>query len=55
MSWSYDPLSCLPNLRNEVVIDDRTKIFIGRRVKLAKNGGYPYVFAGGEKGKLKHI
>lgn len=45
----YDSLTNLPNLRNEVVIDDRTDFSIGRRVKLAKKGGYPYVIAAGKK------
>ena len=49
----YDSLTSHPSLRNEVVIDDRTKISIGGRVKLAKQGGYPFAIAAGKKVNFK--
>ena len=45
----YDSLSNLPNLKNEVVFDDRTYFSIGKRVTMAKNEGYPYAIAAGRK------
>ncbi|XP_051568774.1 probable proline--tRNA ligase, mitochondrial [Myxocyprinus asiaticus] len=39
----------LPNLRGEVVLDDRTQLTIGKRMKDAKNLGYPYVVVVGQK------
>ena len=44
-----DGLNEFPNLKNEVVIDDRTDLSIGRRVTSAKCNGYPYVIAAGKK------
>ena len=42
-------LSSLPNLFSEVVLDDRHKLSIGRRVKDASCLGYPFVIAVGNK------
>lgn len=39
----------LPNLRGEVVLDDRTQMTIGKRLKDAKILGYPYVVVVGQK------
>ncbi|XP_030647764.1 putative proline--tRNA ligase, mitochondrial [Chanos chanos] len=40
---------CLPNLRGEVVLDDRTQLTIGKRLKDASRLGYPYVVVVGQK------
>lgn len=39
----------LPNLRGEVVLDDRIQMTIGKRLKDAKILGYPYVVVIGQK------
>ncbi|XP_016135705.1 probable proline--tRNA ligase, mitochondrial isoform X2 [Sinocyclocheilus grahami] len=39
----------LPNLRGEVVLDDRVQMTIGKRLKDAKVLGYPYVVVVGQK------
>ncbi|CAB1323936.1 unnamed protein product [Coregonus sp. 'balchen'] len=39
----------LPSLRGEVVLDDRTQMTIGKRLKDASRLGYPYVVAVGQK------
>ncbi|XP_064791989.1 probable proline--tRNA ligase, mitochondrial [Oncorhynchus masou masou] len=39
----------LPSLRGEVVLDDRTQMTIGKRLKDASQLGYPYVVALGQK------
>uniref|UniRef100_A0A8C1KTW7 Probable proline--tRNA ligase, mitochondrial n=1 Tax=Cyprinus carpio TaxID=7962 RepID=A0A8C1KTW7_CYPCA len=39
----------LPNLRGEVVLDDRVQMTIGKRLKDAKILGYPYVVVVGQK------
>jgi prolyl-tRNA synthetase len=39
----YDELVNIPHLRGEVVIDDRTKLTVGRRLNEAERIGYPYV------------
>ena len=44
-----DHLNKLPNMKNEVVIDDRTNLTIGRRVQSAKAEGYPFIIAAGKK------
>ena len=38
-----DALNSLPNLLGEVVIDDRLKYSIGRRLYEAKRHGFPFV------------
>lgn len=38
----------LPRLRGEVVLDDRTQMTIGKRLKDAKRLGYPYVIVVGQ-------
>lgn len=49
----YDRLSDLPNLRGEVVIDDRLHLSIGQRLQLATASGFPYVVAlGKQAGKI---
>jgi prolyl-tRNA synthetase len=44
-----DELSTLHNMTGEVVIDDRTKFSIGRRIYEASRIGYPYIVALGKK------
>ncbi|KAK7100430.1 probable proline--tRNA ligase, mitochondrial [Littorina saxatilis] len=44
-----DQLSGMPNMAGEVVIDDRTKFTIGRRIYEASRIGYPFVIALGKK------
>ncbi|XP_071166560.1 probable proline--tRNA ligase, mitochondrial isoform X1 [Mytilus edulis] len=39
----YDEIVAVPNLRGEVVIDDRTKFTVGNRLSQANRLGYPYV------------
>ncbi|KAI4891913.1 hypothetical protein NFI96_030000 [Prochilodus magdalenae] len=39
----------LPNLKGEVVLDDRTQLTIGKRLKDANRLGYPYVVVVGQK------
>uniref|UniRef100_A0A8C7I494 Probable proline--tRNA ligase, mitochondrial n=1 Tax=Oncorhynchus kisutch TaxID=8019 RepID=A0A8C7I494_ONCKI len=39
----------LPRLRGEVVLDDRTQMTIGKRLKDASRLGYPYVLVVGQK------
>lgn len=39
----------LPNLKGEVVLDDRTQLTIGKRLKDANRLGYPYVVVLGQK------
>lgn len=41
-------LETLPNLRGEVVVDDRTQMTIGKRVKDASRLGYPFVVVVGQ-------
>lgn len=45
----YDELVNIPHLRGEVVIDDRTKLTVGRRLYEAERIGYPYVVVIGKK------
>ncbi|XP_052256707.1 probable proline--tRNA ligase, mitochondrial isoform X2 [Dreissena polymorpha] len=45
----YDRLTNLPNLRDEVVIDDRTDKTVGKRKFEADAQGYPYVVIVGRK------
>lgn len=52
----YDRLNALPNLRGEVVIDDRLHLSIGQRLQLATASGFPYVVAlGKQAGKIPFI
>lgn len=44
----------LPHLRGEVVLDDRTQMTIGKRLKDANRLGYPYVIVAGQ-GALEEI
>lgn len=44
-----DTLTSLPNLRNEVVIDDRMKTTVGKRLHQADSQGYPYLIIVGRK------
>ncbi len=39
----------LPYLSTEVVLDDRNKLSIGRRVQQAKQMGYPHIITVGKK------
>lgn len=39
----------VPNLRDEIVLDDRTQSSIGKRLIDANKCGYPYVIIGGKK------
>lgn len=39
----HEDLVSFPHLSMEVVMDDRTRLSIGRRVNDAKKLGYPYV------------
>lgn len=45
----YDSMTKLPNLRNEVVIDDRIKNTVGKRIFQANAQGYPYIVVVGRK------
>ncbi|XP_053099667.1 probable proline--tRNA ligase, mitochondrial isoform X16 [Hemicordylus capensis] len=42
-------LEAVPQVKEEVVLDDRTKLTIGKRLKDAKKLGFPYVIVGGKK------
>lgn len=44
-----DVLTKLPNLKNEVVIDDRVKLTVGNRMFAAMKHGYPYIVVVGKK------
>ncbi|XP_053395333.1 probable proline--tRNA ligase, mitochondrial [Mercenaria mercenaria] len=44
-----DVLTSLPNLRNEVVIEDRIKSTVGKRIHQADAQGYPHVIVVGRK------
>ncbi|KAL5016486.1 hypothetical protein ScPMuIL_006075 [Solemya velum] len=44
-----DRLGELPNMRGEVVIDDRTHLTVGKRLYEAKRIGYPFVVIVGKK------
>lgn len=44
----YDELVKIPSLRGEVVIDDRTKFTVGRRIYEAERIGYPYIIVIGK-------
>ncbi|XP_061489105.1 probable proline--tRNA ligase, mitochondrial [Rhineura floridana] len=39
----------VPQLKEEIVLDDRTQFTIGKRLKDANKLGYPYIIIGGEK------
>ncbi|XP_060629547.2 probable proline--tRNA ligase, mitochondrial [Anolis sagrei] len=39
----------VPQLKDELVLDDRTQLTIGKRLKDANKLGYPYVIIGGKK------
>ncbi|KAL4236757.1 prolyl-tRNA synthetase [Mactra antiquata] len=45
----YDRLSGLPNLKNEVVIDDRITMTVGKRIYQADTQGYPNIVVVGSK------
>ncbi|NXP52503.1 SYPM protein, partial [Heliornis fulica] len=46
----YDDLSeALPHLRGDSVLDDRTQLTIGKRLKDANKLGYPYVVVAGKR------
>lgn len=45
----YDRLNNMVNLRNELVIDDRTNMTVGRRLLEADRQGYPYSIVVGRK------
>lgn len=48
-------LGCrLPGLKGEVVLDDRTTLTIGKRMKDARLLGYPYVVVVGQKAVQEH-
>jgi len=44
-----DRLCSMSHLHNEVVIDDRTHMSVGRRIKEADRQGYPHVVVVGKK------
>lgn len=44
-----DRLCGMRNLRNEVVIDDRTQVTVGRRILQADRQGYPYIVVVGRQ------
>lgn len=44
----------LPNLKGEVVLDDRTQLTIGKRLKDTNRLGYPYVVVVGQKAMEEH-
>ncbi|XP_026869363.1 probable proline--tRNA ligase, mitochondrial [Electrophorus electricus] len=41
--------NCFPNLKGDVILDDRTQLTIGKRLKDAGRLGYPYVVVVGQK------
>nr|XP_056700518.1 probable proline--tRNA ligase, mitochondrial [Euleptes europaea] len=46
----YDCVAeAIPQLKEEIVLDDRTHLTIGKRLKDANKLGYPYVIIGGKK------
>ncbi|CAH2311220.1 probable proline--tRNA ligase, mitochondrial [Pelobates cultripes] len=45
----YDDIHSLYHLRDEIVLDDRTQMTIGKRVKEAEMMGYPFVIVVGKK------
>ncbi|XP_069498222.1 probable proline--tRNA ligase, mitochondrial [Ambystoma mexicanum] len=45
----YDDLDSLPHMKGETILDDRTHLTIGKRVKDADKLGYPYVIIAGKK------
>ncbi|ESO88186.1 hypothetical protein LOTGIDRAFT_126688 [Lottia gigantea] len=44
-----DALNVMPNLKHEVVIDDRQQISLGKRLFDAKRLGYPYIIVVGKR------
>ncbi|XP_054836745.1 probable proline--tRNA ligase, mitochondrial isoform X2 [Eublepharis macularius] len=51
----YDSVAeAVPHLKDEIVLDDRTHLTIGKRLKDANKLGYPYVIIGGKKALDDH-
>ncbi|XP_041886699.1 probable proline--tRNA ligase, mitochondrial isoform X1 [Corvus kubaryi] len=50
LEWVYDDLAeALPHLAGDSVLDDRTQLTIGKRLKDANRLGYPYVVVAGKR------
>ncbi|KAK3609898.1 hypothetical protein CHS0354_036662 [Potamilus streckersoni] len=45
----YDKLDSLPNLHDEILLDDRTQLTVGKRIKKANEMGLPYIVVVGRK------
>ncbi|KAL3868467.1 hypothetical protein ACJMK2_041268 [Sinanodonta woodiana] len=45
----YDNLDSLPNLHDEILLDDRTQLTVGKRIKKANEMGLPYIVVVGRK------
>lgn len=45
----YEQLSQVPGLRNNILVDDRSQLTIGKRMMMAKRMGYPAVVVVGSK------
>lgn len=42
-------MSSMPALQDEVVVDDRDRLTIGKRVMEAKKSGYPFIIVVGKR------
>ncbi|XP_034244727.1 probable proline--tRNA ligase, mitochondrial [Thrips palmi] len=45
----YDSIECNSFFKNDVIVDDRTNLSIGRRITEAKRSGYPLIIVIGKK------
>lgn len=45
----YDLIECNQAFKNDVIVDDRTNLSIGRRLREAKRSGYPLIIVIGKK------
>ncbi|KAF6202050.1 hypothetical protein GE061_004447 [Apolygus lucorum] len=49
MAELYETLNQIPHLKEDIVIDDRNKLTIGKRVVHSQKTGYPYILVVGRK------
>uniref|UniRef100_A0A6M2DI79 Probable proline--tRNA ligase, mitochondrial n=1 Tax=Xenopsylla cheopis TaxID=163159 RepID=A0A6M2DI79_XENCH len=50
----YKDLTVMDSLKNDVVVDDRTAMTIGKRLREAKRTGYPFIIVVGEAANTDH-
>lgn len=49
MEHLAETMNCMPALQDDVVVDDRDRLTIGRRIMDAKKSGYPFIIVVGKK------